>query len=378
MSRLTLQHAQSSVFAPVQVVSFSSGQFDDCGQYLAKRTADTECVPIVDERQLLMAADGKIAETGYRFNAVGFLAVCNALISGLNSVFSDLSGENRNKHADSIASGDFAAAVTIYNTALRARFELLRERTLLVNHREKTIEGFLGIEHRLLDNAVFINLVDAELKDAQPDATFYRAEVIGRELRLYYVDPKTRRNDLYPDPRHVFAAGWFFSNREDTGLAIRAAKSVLTKFGPAIEPRKSNMSVRHIGADLVGRTISLIRKSANDAIEPAQIERNVARLQTTSLNFSGTKVTFDAALDHWTEYLMRFKISRELAKQVCRHAALFGSEIDTPSPTAVYEKDAMAARTLYDLFCALLKQSRTQYHAIKDAMQIAAFQMLIP
>lgn len=378
MSRPVISTPHGSVFAPVRVVSFSSAQFDECVQFLSQRTENTECVPIVDERQLTLAADGRIVENGYRFNAVGFLAVCNALITGLGSVFNDLCGETRNRFAESVSNGDFAAAVTIYNTALRARFELLRERTLLVNRREQTVEGFLGIEHRMLDNSMFINLVNDEIRDHQPEAEFYRAEIIGRELRLYYVLPKTRRHDLYHDPRHVFAAGWFFSNREDSGLAIRASHAVLTKFGPAVEPRKRSMSVRHTGADLVGRTLTMIGKVTSEYVRAEKLASGVARLQATSLNFSESKQSFDSALSHWVDYLARFKISNSVAQQVCRLAAASGADLDPQSPADAYSRETIAGRTLYDLFCALLKNSRAQYHTTKDAMQGAAFQMLIP
>lgn len=378
MSRPVVSTPPGSVFAPVHVGSFSSAQFDNCVQFLAQRNTDTESVPIVDERQLMLTADGRVVESGYRFNAVGFLAVCNALITGLGSVFNDLSGETRSRFNESLVNGDFAAAVTIYNTALRARFELLRERTLLVNRREKTIEGFLGIEHRMLDNSVFINLVHDELRERQPDAEFYRAEIIGRELRLYYVHTKTRRHDLYHDPRHVFAAGWLFSNREDSGLAVRASQAVMTKFGPAVEPRKRAASVRHVGADLIGRTMTMVGKVAHDFVSPDRLASSVARLQSASLNFGESKQTFDAAVTHWTHYLARFRLAQSTAQQVCRAAAFSGADLDPQQPIDAYSKEIIAGRTLYDLFCALLKNSRSQYHTIKDAMQGAAFQMLIP
>jgi hypothetical protein len=378
VSRPVAPMSHGSVFAPVHVTSFSSAQFDACAQFLVQRASDTESVPIVDERQLMLTAEGRIVENGYRFNAVGFLAVCNALITGLSSVFNDLSGETRNRFSESIANGDFAAAVTIYNTALRSRFELLQGRTLLVNRRDKTVDGFLGIEHRMLDNSVFINLVNDELRNRQPDAEFYRAEIIGRELRLYYVHPKTRRHDLYHDPRHVFAAGWFFSNREDSGLAIRAAQTVLTKFGPAVEPRKRTTAVRHVGADLIGRTMTMVSKVSADYISAETLASSVSRLQAMSMNFSDSKQSFETAMNHWTAYLSRFKIAGNVARQVCRMAAFSGADLDPQNPVDAYSKETIAGRTMYDLFCALLKNSRSQYHTVKDAMQGAAFQMLIP
>jgi hypothetical protein len=377
VSRPTASRSRS-VFAPVTALSFNSAQKDDCRQFLAQRAADTECVPIVDEAQLVMAADGRIAENGYRFNAIGFSAVANAMISGLNPVFNDLTGESRNSFKTSLSSGDLATAVSIYNMALKARFDNLRERTLLVNHREKTVDGFLGLEHRMLDNAVFFTMGADELESRQPDSVFYRAELIGRELRLYFVDNKTKRNNLYHDPRHIFAAGWYFSNREDSGLAVRASLCVTTKFGAAVASKSSSSAVRHTGADLIGRAAIMIGKLSEEIVDMDAVARGVSRLASTSLNYSESAKSRDAAMSQLVERLGRFKISRDDARQICKNAATVGADLDPRNPMDLYSREVLASRTMYDLFCSILRYSRNQYHTTRDLLQSAAMEILLP
>ncbi len=377
MARPTASRLRS-VFAPVVALSFNSNQRDDCKQFLAQRNADTECIPVVDEAQLFMAADGRIAETGYRFNAIGFSAVSNALISGLNPVFNELTGESRHSFKTSLSTGDLAIAVSVYNVLLKARFENLRERTLLVNHREKTIEGFLGLEHRMLDNSVFFNLAAEELESSQPDSSFYRGELIGRELRLYFIDTKSRRNNLYHDPRHTFAGGWYFSNREDAGLALRASLCVMTKFGAAIEPKHRGSSVRHTGADLMGRAAIMIGKLAEKTIDMDAIAHNVSRITTTKLNIPEGAKARDAAIDKWVESLGRFKISREDARHICKNAISAGADLDPRNPMDLYSREVLDSRTVYDLFCSMLRYSRNQYHTTRDLLQSAAMEILLP
>lgn len=367
-----------SVFAPVVALTFNPAQKDDCKNFLAQRNSDTECIPIVDEAQLAMAADGRIAESGYRFNAIGFYAVANAMISGLNSVFNDLSGESRNSFKTSISSGDLATAVSIYNMVLKSRFDNLRERTLLVNHREKTIEGFLGLEHRMLDNSVFFTLVSDELEARQSNAAFYRAELIGRELRLYFIDTSTKRSNIYHDPRHMFASGWYFSNREDAGLAIRASLCVMTRFGAAIEPKSRGSAVRHTGADLMGRAAIMVGKLVENTIDIDAVARAVNRLTGMSLNYSDSAKARDAAMEHWVTYLGRFKISREDAKYICKNAASVGADIDARNPMDLYSREVLSSRTVYDLFCSILRYSRNQYHTTRDLLQSAAMEILLP
>jgi hypothetical protein len=366
-----------SVFATVQTATFNAAQFDACKDFLARRSAETEAIPIVDEQQLLMSADGRVAENGYRFNAIGFAAVANTLVSGLNSIFNELAGETRYRFATSAVNGDLTAAVSIYNMVMRARFESLRERTLLVNHKDKTIEGFLGIDHRLLDNSVFLNLVSDTALDKQPTAEFYRAEVTGRELRIYYVDSAAKRTDLYVDPRHTFAGGWYFSNREDTGLALRAATCLLTKFGAAVDSGRKKTSVRHTGADLVGRAAILIGKTFEQRLDMDLVARNIQRMTTTNLGFSPNKANLDIATNHWMSYLAQYRVTKEDARQICKNAAVVGCDLEPRDPIDVYTKEIMSSRTLYDLFCSMLRYSRNQFHTTRDFLQSIAMDLLL-
>jgi len=349
--RLAPAQRLRSVFAPVSTATFNVTQFDALREFLLQRSENTETLPIVDERQLYLGADGRVAETGYRFNAIGFSAVTSALVSGLNSVFNELAGETRYRVASSAANGDLAAAISIYNMVMRARFEQLRERTLLVNHKDKTIEGFLGLDHKLLDNAVFLNLVAGEISAKQPLAEFYRAEIIGRELRIYYADPQSKRNDIYIDPRHTFAGGWYFSNREDTGLAIRCALCLLTKFGAAIDAGKKKSHIRHTGADLLGRTALLVSKTVEQNIDMNVVAKNIQKMTHMSLGFSANKTALDSAIASWVGYLSRFRVAKEDARQICKNAAAVGSDLDPRDPVEAYTKEAMSSRNFYDLFC---------------------------
>lgn len=367
-----------SVFAPVPAFSFSASQLEECRAFLEARSTSTESVPLVEESQLLMGPDGRIAENGYRFNAIGFRALSGALSVGLAQLFNELSGENVRQIRTTTRAVDIAAAVSIYNTTLRVRFDALRERTLLVNHREQSVEGFLGLDHRMLDNSVFLETVSNELRDKQPQAEFFRAELLGRELRLYFIDPKSRRTDIYTDPRHTFAAGWYFSNREDTGNAIRASTCLYTKFGAALSSPGKGGRLNHTGADLVGRTAILAANVAERVIDMNTVAERVAALMRLSMEFSTDKTTMDAATDKWTAYLMKFKITREDAKQIIRNTVMVGADLEPRDAMDVYTKESLKRRNAYDLFCAMLRCSRGHYHTLRDLLQTTALELLLP
>lgn len=367
-----------SVFAPVVALSFSSAQMEDCRNFLANRTAHTECVPVVDEAQLLMNSTGRLVETDYRFNAIGFDALARVLSGGLSAIFNELSGETTRGTLKEERPFDLAAAVSIYNTTLQIRFEAVREKTLLINHHEKAVEGFLGLDHRMLDNTVFFDTVQREMADKQPQAEFSRAEVIGRELRIYYIDPQSRRTDIHPDPRHAFASGWYFANREDAGNAIKAAVCIFTKFGAAVEPATKGSKIVHTGSDLLGRTAVLVSRAAAKTVDMGKLAKQIRDMLATPLKFSDNRTEFENMVRHWAYYISRFKVRYELARVISRHAALTGSDIDPRDPIELYTKTALESRTAYDLLCSILRQSRQEYATYRDLLQGMAMRLLMP
>lgn len=377
MSSAAIRLGAQSVFAPVAAYSFSAAQIEDCRRFLEARTANTECVPIVEEAQLAMGADGKIAENGYRFNSVGFQLLATALASGLPALFSDLSAENPRK-LEARANSSIAAAVYIYNTTLRVRFDTIRERALLVNHQERTIDGFLGIDHRMLDNTLFLNVVLDGMREKQPDAAFYRAELIGRELRLFFLDPASRRVDIYSDPLHSFAAGWCFENQEDSGRSIKAAPCIFTKFGVAVAAAKQEDKLSHIGSNLAGRTGLLVARAAKNTIQMQDVARSVRALAKTSLGFSDDKAVNEAATEQWVAYLSKRGLFRRAASHLIKQALIVGSDLTPRDMYSCNDATLFASRTAYDLLCSVLKDAKTQYKVERDMLQSVAMKMLTP
>jgi hypothetical protein len=360
------------VFSPVIALAFSGTQYDECRQFLTERAANTECVPVVDEAQLALAADGRLVESGYRFNAIGFEAVSRALCPGLTALFNDLSGENYPRSMRAERPASLPAAVGIYNAALRVRFDALRERSLLVNHQEHSVDGFLGLEHRFFDNSVFFDLVARILFEFQPHAEFSRAEIIGRELRLFFILPETRRQDIHPDAQHSFAAGWYFSNREDAGNAIRAAHCIFTRFGPAVAASTSMTKVVHAGSDVIGRTSAMLSRVVATYPNMDLIAARVQALLGTPLGLSQVKSENDAVQKKWVRYLTRFRLNASVAQIIVKNAATVGADIAPRDPIAVYSGAGLSSRTGYDLLCALLRHARQEYATYRDALQATA------
>lgn len=366
-----------AIFTPVTALAFAAAHEVQCREFLVQRAANTEIVPLADESQLVMAADARIAETQYRFNVIGFSAVCAALAPGLSNLFQDLSGALRRKAGDTVLY-NLPAAVSIYNTTLRLRFDLLRERSLMLDHGERTVCGFLGLDHKLMTNDVFFSVIQEELTARQPAAMFYRAEIAGRETRIYYVDSESKSTTIHPNPAYTFARGWYFVNREDAGHAIRAVPCLFTKFGVALASSGRKNRLSHIGADLVGRTTALVSQAGAQAPDMEQLRRNVRALCMQPLGFSERKEEMDAATARFVNLLQSRGIARQDAKSIVHSAATVGADLEPGDPLDVYTNKVLRRRNMYDLVCAALRFARMQPTTTRERVQFAAMQLLFP
>lgn len=366
-----------SIFAPVTALAFNSRQLEDLQQFLARRSEQTLVVPISDVEQLLLGPSGRLAENGYRFNILGFQALANGLCAGLSSLFTELIGYHQKRNAQEFEP-NIQAAVSAFNTVVRARIEIVRERTLLIDQQERVVEGFLGLNHRMLDNGSFLEIVQTEMRAKQPQAVFHRAELIGRELRVYYIDPATQRKDIYSDSRHSIAAGWAFSNSEDRQKAVTAGLCLFTRFGVAIERPKSNFRMSHVGADLEGRTTVLVSRAAAREPDMSVILSNLARLQTTPLGFVDETEKFDRTMALWVQQLVRLGVLRDDARAIVRNAAMVGADLTARDPVEVYTRSGLGARTAYDLMCSLLRYASNEPAKSKERLQMVAMDMVTP
>jgi len=240
------------------------------------------------------------------------------------------------------------------------------------------VEGFLGLNHRRLDNSVFLDIVASEILDKQPQARFYRAELVGRELRIFYVDPDTQRKDIYADSRHTIVAGWSFDNCEDRGKAVNAGACLLTRFGVALEKPGGIGRLNHVGADIIGRTTLLVGRAVARESDMGSVLAQLARLQGVSLEFVDEPDKFETAAIKWIALLSQLGVRRDDAKIIVRNAAMIGADCEPRDPVDVYTRAVFASRTAYDLFCSILRFARNEPPNTKNQMQQVAMRLLLP
>lgn len=369
--------SRRSIFLPVTALSFSAQQEKDCANYLLKRSAHTELIPVSDAAQLTLTADGRLLENNYRFNILGFTAVCTAISGGLIRVFSEISGESPSKLL-SASEYSIPSAVSIYNEAMRVRFELLRERNLLVDHGARVVDGFLGLNHKLLCNSDFFEAIKNEMESNVPDAQFYRAELVGRELRVYVLDTSNKWAITVDDSEHTFASGWYFCNREDSGQSVKGLPCIYTRFGVALGSVGRKNSLVHAGSDLLGRASALISKTFEHQIDLTPLQARIFALRKFKLGFTDVTEDMELATKKWVAYLINHGTPKEVAKHVVKNAAMIGADLKPRDPLDVYTKKVLVERTGYDLICAVLRNARNQPTYFREKLQAIALELLMP
>jgi len=364
-----------ATFAPVIALAFSANQEADCLDFLKQRSANTEIITISDEMQLRLAADACLIETGYRFNILGFTAVAGAICPGLPRVFGDISGLIVAKY-NNLDDCNVPAAVAIYNTALRVKFEQLREKTLLVDHAARAIDGLYGLNHKILDNAIFFEAVLIAMREHAPDCYFYRAEIIGRALSIYIIDPRSRRTNVARSG-DVYSAGWYFSNREDSGNSAKAVPCLYTPYGVALSPTGRTGRVIHVGADIMGRVGELIHSAYAKIVDMDMLAARMKILEAQPLGISD-KSEFNAIVKKWVGYLARFGLAHDDAKHIVKNAIQVGKDTEPRDPLDVFTGRSLTSRTALDLVCAILRYARTAHLMSRHKIQTTGMQMLLP
>lgn len=366
-----------SIFAPIVALSFAADQEQDCSDFLAKRSATTELVPISDEAQLALTVAGRLADSGYMFNFFGFQSTCNAISPGLLRLFSEISGVGASRLVPPELCS-IPAAVGIYNQALRVKFDALRERSLLADHSAKLVDGILGLNHKLLDNSVFLDLLKNERSTHKPMAIFRRAELVGRELKVYILDPETQRADVHPDSAHTFATGWYFCNREDSGNSVRAIPCIYTKFGIALEPDGRKQRLVHVGTDLAGRAGQLIGRTLQQAPDLDELRVRIKALLEFKLGFTDSRNEFDATCKKWMSYLLSFGVPKDAAGLIAKNAGMVGADLEPRNPLTAFTSKVLVERNGYDLVCAILKYARNQPTNMRERLQVIGMSLLLP
>lgn len=374
---LNTPHKSRSIFAPIIALSFSANQEQDCVDFISKRSENTELIPISDEAQVTLTAAGRIADNGYRFNFLGFQAICGVVATGLSRVFGEVSGEIPSR----IISEDLysiPAAVSIYNQALRVKFEMLRERSMLVDHQHKSVDGLLGLNYKMMDNAVFLDLIRSEKEARCPQAIFHRAELVGRELRVYILDPVSRRVDVHHNQEHAFATGWYFCNREDMGNSMRASPCVYTRFGVGLRAESKKQRLAHVGTDLAGRATKLLNAVFAQTIDLDEIKARMPALTDFKLGFTDNSSDNNEVIKKWVKYLAGFGVPTDAGKAIVKNSLTVGSDVEPRNPLDIFTKRVMVERSAYDLACSVLRYAKNQPTYLREKFQIAGLSLLVP
>ena len=157
---------------------FGTQQYAEFMDFL--ESPENNCVvqTISTPDDLLLDADGQ-TKAGFRYSWSGFKSIATLLCDGLITTLLDMTGIRQSKQQKGLC--DFPAAVSLFNTLVRLRFERFHSSQMISSIGTKTIDGIVGQSYQFLSNRRYVELLQAQ----DMPAKFLAAEIVGRKMSLW-------------------------------------------------------------------------------------------------------------------------------------------------------------------------------------------------
>jgi hypothetical protein len=336
---------------------FTTEEKADLRKVLADMDKQTLITPVGGLSDLALNEEGK-AGGGYRYTLGAYTQLCGLVTPGLALLTLDVCGQWRKPGADTrLYSGNLA--IDTLNRHLRLRFDRkLVGLQVVRNTKTKTIDGIVGSKYRYLSNSDFFARVDRECTDQ--GGKFFEACLYGRQFAIRY----TSQHNLQPYDiaGDQYNFGFHFANSEIGGKSVRAATllvrcstgdSVLCPSASGNEGR-----VVHSGRDFEKRLHALVGQIIQMLPSREKLEEAGRMLDSKSLKLGGAD--HEKQVRSLGQMLVRRKLTQQFARRIVSSAASRGRSNEDALTDAlpVDQRLVLGTRTAYDLFTALIRESR--------------------
>ena len=326
---------------------------------------------------LQLTREGCTVSERYKFTSTAFQQLASLVAPGMGKVLPDVCGMTPVMSVrDDMVDG--LAALAFWNSVVDVRFPMLSRYYLLRNTRTRTVEGLLGASHQYLCNLDLFSLATGEFHAQRPDVVPYAAEVIGRQFMLWCRAAEPLFTETVDGRDWSVHAGYYLTNGEATGSAVRMTQAFFTPQGVCLGPYKNFGSrVSHTGRWFQRRLGESLAKLAAAPVDAGALQRGLRRMRDRSLGF-----TEDASREERKEYAERLatalrvrgtsrQIAREVVSRACAVGRFDAAVVQTHNVGKLY-----ASRTLFDLFAALLWFARRLETYRRERLEQIAFAML--
>ena len=318
---------------------------------------------------------------GYRYTVTAFKQICALACPGLNQAVIDLSGVRRTSDQPRY-DYSFADAVEVFNKALRIRYaERFDGKVRLIRDVERRlVEGVMGPKYNYLENRALHDIAKDAMASSPMRVRFLEAVLEGRRLMLRFVHdrPLFAIGTAPGVDGERFSGGYHISNSEIGGEASVRVTTLLYRHHAAttsLGPFPGRGPLAHTGKDFTKKLKRVFAGALAVVQDGPLLARRMQVLLDMPLSLGEGEKKREERLDDLSLLLHRQNIPRGLARRIILATMSYGSEPSGPLPRAPARP--RPGRTWFDLYSTLTRESRGLDMTVMEAVEQAAFQILL-
>jgi hypothetical protein len=362
---------------------------NECAAFEEWLDARICAAPLVihEPRDVLLDPRGRV-QGEYRFTADALARFCMRLAPGLSAYVRNVAGLVAD--ADCGPETSVRAAVRAINETIVLRFHSsLAGLGLIVNTRDRVVEGIVGRAYRLFSNREAYDWLKVQARACDVPFHFHSAVVAGRSLTVRLCSD----DHLFslPTPvgkREPFFGGWYLRNSETADSYLAATTGLIRGWsgGMSLTPITATRRVKHSrGQRFVSGLEGLEQTMTALYRDLFELEPQLQALTQTPLGL-GTLNHVATVQRLATQLQERARVSLPVANEVLTTALMLGSykvnrltlpSCLTPGEASSDVLELLAARTAFDLYNALLSFSLTQCLKIEETLAQTAHELLL-
>jgi hypothetical protein len=366
---------KNELFVLPETTSYAEGQESALVAKLAATDRVTQTPYVGSLSQIQLDHNGQLPG-GYRYTLTAFKQICALACPGLNQAVIDLSGVRRTSDQPRY-DYSFADAVEVFNKALRIRYaERFDGKVRLIRDVERRlVEGVMGPKYNYLENRALHDIAKDAMASSPVKVRFLEAVLEGRRLMLRFVHVRPL---FVTDGGEGFSGGYHISNSEIGGEASVRVTTLLYRHHSAttsLGPFPGRGPLAHTGKDFAKKLKRVFAGALAVNQDGQLLARRMQVLLDMPLSLGEGEKKREERLDDLSLLLHRQNIPRGLARRIILATMSYGSEPSGPLPRAPARP--RPGRTWFDLYSTLTRESRGLDMTVMEAVEQAAFQILL-
>lgn len=371
-------YSRRKIYTTPRLQTFGPSQVHKLTGVLQQLDQDTTVHHLDDPSEFQLDHEGRTVKDGFQFTAAAFSQVAQQMGPGLSKFIPDITGtavlpESRHTLVDA------TEAIRFWNHVVDLRFSLFQRYRVIRNVKTRTIEGLVGHKHHYLENLALYREACESIAVHHPNVRAYAASLVGRRLAIWFRSTSSLFTHQVDDEAWPFHYGYYFTNGEATGNAVRGTLAIYSRAGACLgDFKKYGARVCHTGKSFQQRLGQMFAKVIETEIPLDKLRVNSEKMMTQSLGFDPAwdKNQRNRHIRKLTHAVTVLGIPNTQAADVVNHALTSGRDRGQNAPTMRQLNILYSQRTLLDLYVPLLWTARETEISRREKIEQAAFDVL--